>query len=115
MRFWIDRHGCAKNDVDGEEISARLEAAGHSCAEGGADALYAGPLAAGCPRATPPPAARNAQPANHSTNAPATDRPGLAPFRLAVVRVMCVIGSHFAIRGPQAAVPKPGHCAQRGP
>ena len=38
MRFWIDRHGCAKNDVDGEEISARLEAAGHSCAEGGADA-----------------------------------------------------------------------------
>ncbi len=39
MRFWIDRHGCAKNDVDGEEISARLEAAGHSCADGpeGAD------------------------------------------------------------------------------
>ena len=29
MRFWIDRHGCAKNDVDGEEIAARLEAAGH--------------------------------------------------------------------------------------
>jgi ribosomal protein S12 methylthiotransferase len=38
MRFWIDRHGCAKNDVDGEEISARLEAAGHSCAEGASDA-----------------------------------------------------------------------------
>jgi len=29
MRFWIDRHGCAKNDVDGEEMAARLEAAGH--------------------------------------------------------------------------------------
>jgi ribosomal protein S12 methylthiotransferase len=34
MRFWIDRHGCAKNDVDGEEIVARLEAAGHSYVEG---------------------------------------------------------------------------------
>jgi ribosomal protein S12 methylthiotransferase len=34
MRFWIDRHGCAKNDVDGEEIIARLEAAGHSYVEG---------------------------------------------------------------------------------
>jgi ribosomal protein S12 methylthiotransferase len=34
MRFWIDRHGCAKNDVDGEEIAARLEAAGHSFAAG---------------------------------------------------------------------------------
>ena len=33
MRFWIDRHGCAKNDVDGEEIAARLEAAGHGFAE----------------------------------------------------------------------------------
>jgi ribosomal protein S12 methylthiotransferase len=38
MRFWIDRHGCAKNDVDGEEIGARLEAAGHSYARGAADA-----------------------------------------------------------------------------
>jgi ribosomal protein S12 methylthiotransferase len=38
MRFWIDRHGCAKNDVDAEEIAARLEAAGHSYAEGAADA-----------------------------------------------------------------------------
>jgi ribosomal protein S12 methylthiotransferase len=34
MRFWIDRHGCAKNDVDGEEIIARLEAAGHSYVDG---------------------------------------------------------------------------------
>jgi ribosomal protein S12 methylthiotransferase len=41
MRFWVDRHGCAKNDVDGEEIAARLEAAGHSFAEGpeGADLI----------------------------------------------------------------------------
>jgi len=41
MRFWIDRHGCAKNDVDGEEIAARLEAAGHSYADSaeGADLL----------------------------------------------------------------------------
>ena len=38
MRFWIDRHGCAKNDVDGEEIGARLEAAGHSFADGLEDA-----------------------------------------------------------------------------
>lgn len=38
MRFWIDRHGCAKNDVDGEEISARLEAAGHEYAQGPGDA-----------------------------------------------------------------------------
>jgi ribosomal protein S12 methylthiotransferase len=38
MLFWIDRHGCAKNDVDGEEIAARLEAAGHSYARGMADA-----------------------------------------------------------------------------
>ncbi|HET7839594.1 MAG TPA: 30S ribosomal protein S12 methylthiotransferase RimO [Rectinemataceae bacterium] len=29
MRFWIDRHGCAKNQVDGEEMLSRLEAAGH--------------------------------------------------------------------------------------
>ena len=33
MRFWIDRHGCAKNDVDGEEMAARLEAAGHGYSE----------------------------------------------------------------------------------
>jgi ribosomal protein S12 methylthiotransferase len=38
MRFWIDLHGCAKNDVDAEEIGARLEAAGHSFAEGFEDA-----------------------------------------------------------------------------
>ena len=39
MRFWIDRHGCAKNDVDAEEIAARLDAAGHEFADGpeGAD------------------------------------------------------------------------------
>jgi ribosomal protein S12 methylthiotransferase len=33
MRFWIDRHGCAKNDVDGEEMLSRLEAAGHEYVE----------------------------------------------------------------------------------
>jgi ribosomal protein S12 methylthiotransferase len=38
MRFWIDRHGCAKNDVDGEEIAARMEAAGHSFCDGPEDA-----------------------------------------------------------------------------
>jgi ribosomal protein S12 methylthiotransferase len=30
VRFWIDLHGCAKNQVDAEEMTARLEAAGHS-------------------------------------------------------------------------------------
>ena len=41
MRFWIDRHGCAKNDVDGEEIAARLDAAGHEFVDGpgGADLI----------------------------------------------------------------------------
>jgi ribosomal protein S12 methylthiotransferase len=29
IKFYIDSHGCAKNQVDGEEIAARLEAAGH--------------------------------------------------------------------------------------
>ncbi len=29
MKFFIDHHGCAKNQVDGEELAARLEAAGH--------------------------------------------------------------------------------------
>jgi ribosomal protein S12 methylthiotransferase len=38
MRFWIDRHGCAKNDVDGEEIAARLDAAGHEFVDGPEDA-----------------------------------------------------------------------------
>lgn len=30
MKFYIDQYGCAKNQVDGEEILARLEAEGHS-------------------------------------------------------------------------------------
>ncbi len=30
MKFFIDQHGCAKNQVDGEEISARLEDMGHT-------------------------------------------------------------------------------------
>ncbi len=34
MRFWIDGHGCAKNQVDAEEIAARMEAAGHSYVPG---------------------------------------------------------------------------------
>ena len=29
IKFYIDSHGCAKNQVDGEEIAARLEDAGH--------------------------------------------------------------------------------------
>ena len=29
MKFFIDQHGCAKNQVDGEEIAARLEDAGN--------------------------------------------------------------------------------------
>ena len=29
MKFFIDQHGCAKNQVDGEEIAARLEDMGH--------------------------------------------------------------------------------------
>jgi ribosomal protein S12 methylthiotransferase len=29
MKFYIDQHGCAKNQVDGEEIAARLEDGGH--------------------------------------------------------------------------------------
>ncbi|MGB4573025.1 MAG: 30S ribosomal protein S12 methylthiotransferase RimO [Rectinemataceae bacterium] len=33
MRFWIDQHGCAKNQVDGEELAARLEASGHEYVE----------------------------------------------------------------------------------
>ena len=31
--FWIDLHGCAKNQVDAEEISARLETAGWTARE----------------------------------------------------------------------------------
>jgi len=34
MKFWIDLHGCAKNQVDAEELAARLEAAGHGYVEG---------------------------------------------------------------------------------
>ncbi len=34
MTFWIDNHGCAKNQVDAEEIAARMEAAGHAYASG---------------------------------------------------------------------------------
>jgi ribosomal protein S12 methylthiotransferase len=34
MRFWIDSHGCAKNQVDAEEMAARLEAVGHEWASG---------------------------------------------------------------------------------
>ena len=32
--FWIDLHGCAKNQVDAEEIRARLEAEGWTAREG---------------------------------------------------------------------------------
>lgn len=38
MRFFIDQHGCAKNQVDGEEIAARLEEAGHEYVSSGRDA-----------------------------------------------------------------------------
>ena len=38
MKFFIDQHGCAKNQVDGEEISARLEAAGHEFVSSGLEA-----------------------------------------------------------------------------
>ena len=38
MRFWIDHHGCAKNQVDGEEVLARLEAEGHTWVESPIDA-----------------------------------------------------------------------------
>ncbi len=38
MKFWIDNHGCAKNQVDGEEISTRLENAGHSWVDSAAEA-----------------------------------------------------------------------------
>lgn len=38
MKFFIDQHGCAKNQVDGEEIASRLEAAGHTYVPNGEDA-----------------------------------------------------------------------------
>ena len=37
-KFFLDNHGCAKNQVDGEEIAARLEASGWAWAEGAEDA-----------------------------------------------------------------------------
>jgi ribosomal protein S12 methylthiotransferase len=36
--FFLDNHGCAKNQVDGEEIAARLEAAGYSWSQGAEEA-----------------------------------------------------------------------------
>ncbi len=33
MTFFIDNHGCAKNQVDAEEIAERMEAAGHTYVE----------------------------------------------------------------------------------
>ena len=38
MKFFIDQHGCAKNQVDGEEIAARLEDAGHEYIASGEEA-----------------------------------------------------------------------------
>lgn len=38
MKFFIDQHGCAKNQVDGEEIAARLEDAGHEYVASGEEA-----------------------------------------------------------------------------
>jgi ribosomal protein S12 methylthiotransferase len=38
MKFYIDQFGCAKNQVDGEEILARLEAQGHSYVPSSAEA-----------------------------------------------------------------------------
>ncbi len=38
MKFFIDQHGCAKNQVDGEEIAARLEDAGHEYTASGEEA-----------------------------------------------------------------------------
>ncbi len=38
MKFFIDHHGCAKNQVDGEELTARLEAAGHCYVPSGDEA-----------------------------------------------------------------------------
>lgn len=37
-KFFLDNHGCAKNQVDGEEIAARLEAAGYTWALGAEEA-----------------------------------------------------------------------------
>ncbi len=38
MKFYIDQHGCAKNQVDGEELVARLEAEGYEYVPNGSDA-----------------------------------------------------------------------------
>jgi len=38
MKFFIDQYGCAKNQVDGEEIAARLEDAGHRYTASGEEA-----------------------------------------------------------------------------
>jgi len=38
VKFYIDQHGCAKNQVDGEELVARLEAEGHEYVGEGAQA-----------------------------------------------------------------------------
>lgn len=38
MKFFVDQHGCAKNQVDGEEIVARLEDLGHTCVSDGREA-----------------------------------------------------------------------------
>ena len=38
MKFFIDQHGCAKNQVDGEEIASRLEDAGHEYVSSGEEA-----------------------------------------------------------------------------
>jgi ribosomal protein S12 methylthiotransferase len=38
MKFFIDQHGCAKNQVDGEEIASRLEDAGHEYVSTGEEA-----------------------------------------------------------------------------
>lgn len=37
-KFYLDNHGCAKNQVDGEEIAVRLEASGWTWADEAADA-----------------------------------------------------------------------------
>jgi ribosomal protein S12 methylthiotransferase len=38
VKFFIDQHGCAKNQVDGEEIAARLEDAGYEYVASGEEA-----------------------------------------------------------------------------
>ncbi len=38
VKFFIDQHGCAKNQVDGEEIAARLESGGYSYCDSPQDA-----------------------------------------------------------------------------